>query len=238
MAYFINPGMDVKFQVTTSFDNFLMAENPFRIIIKDQYGRPVKTIRKEDGFWDKDDRFYFVLEKMRRGIYYAYFTGSYDDEDFDDQCATVSDIQELLRVPGSIHGCPCQSGDNILYCNCHRVHYEFVTTVDIDGDECLCGSDGKYILTSDGYRICFKDGIRKQTKDMAKVYLETMTAKEFKQFIEGRNPNGTIDTVPELMDAANGINEGDGTIKEEIDTEVQSSEVERVTPEDLSNFEI
>ena len=72
---------------------------------------------------------------------------------------------------------------------------------------------------------------------MGKVYLDTMTGEEFKQFIEGRNPDGQINTLPEMMDAAQGISDQE-TIKEEIQSEVEESDVERVSPEDLDNFEV
>jgi hypothetical protein len=167
--------MDVKFQVTAAWDNFRLTGDEFEIIIKDQYGRVVDTIRKDDCLWDTDGRFYFTMEKVRQGIYYAWFRGDYEDEDYDDQRATVADIQELLRVPGHVCACPCAEGGDVLSCKCHKVHYRLVTVVSIDGDDCLCGSDGSYILTSDGKRICFKNDKRQQIQDRGKVYLETMT---------------------------------------------------------------
>ncbi len=64
-----------------------------------------------------------------------------------------------------------------------------------------------------------------------------MTGDEFLQLIEGREPNGEVNTIPEMMDAAHGISD-DTTIKDEIEDEVQESDVERVTPEDLEHFVI
>ena len=64
-----------------------------------------------------------------------------------------------------------------------------------------------------------------------------MTGKEFLKKWEGRDPNGVIDTVPEMFDAAQGIGD-DTTIKEEIAEEVEEDTPERVTPEDLANFEV
>lgn len=205
MAYPIYPGMDVKFQVTTEWENFLLTDDAFEIVIKDQYGRVVETFGKDDCLWDTDGNFYFALEKVRAGVYYAWFKGSYEDEDYTDQQATVADVQELLRVPGTVCGCPCQDAGKSLYCKCHKAHYRLVTVVSIDGDDYLCGSDGKYILTSDGHRICFKNDKRKQIRDMGKVYLDTLTAEQFKQLIEGRSQDGTINTVPELFDAVRDV---------------------------------
>ena len=71
---------------------------------------------------------------------------------------------------------------------------------------------------------------------MAKVKMK-MTGEEFLKKWEGRDPNGVIDTVPEMFDAAQGISD-DRTIKEEIDEEVSEDTPERVTPDDLAKFEI
>ena len=62
-----------------------------------------------------------------------------------------------------------------------------------------------------------------------------MTGDEFLQFMEGRNPDGTIDTIPELMDAAQGISDDGTTIKGEIEDEMDENTPERVTPEDLEH---
>ena len=226
--YPIYPGMDLKIQVQTEFLDFQITEDDFEITIRDQYGRIRQRIKREDSFWDSDGRFYFTMENVHRGTYYAYFRGQYEDDDYDKQKATVTDYQQLVVVPD----CSCRKE-----CGCHKVHYQIVWTVSIDGDDYLCGSDGKYILTSDGCRIAFKNEKRKQIENMGKVYLDTMTGEEFKQFIEGRNPDGQIDTLPEMLDAAQGISDQE-TIKEEIQSEVEESDVERVSPEDLDNFEV
>lgn len=238
MAYPIYPGMDVKFQIKTDYNDFQLTEDPWKIIIKDQYGRTVSALDKGDCFWDADGNYYFALEKVRNGmVYFVFFKGSYEDEDYDDQRAAVTDIQRLLAVPSAVCECPCIESRQSLSCKHHRVHYRLVTTVSIDGDDYLCGLDGKYILTSDGKRICFKSDKRKQIEDMGKVVLDTMTGEEFKQFIEGRKPDGEIDTIPEMIDATKGISDQQ-TIKEEISKEVEESDVERVTPEDLEGFEV
>ena len=240
--YPIYPGMDLKIQVSTEFLDFHIEEDDFEITIRDQYGRIRQRIKRDDCFWDADGRFYFTMENVQRGEYFAYFKGQYEDDDYDKQTATVTDYQPLVQVPD----CGCKSQTSNLkpptsnlkpQTSCHKVHYQIVWTVSIDGDDYLCGSDGKYILTSDGCRIAFKNPKRKQIENMGKVYLDTMTGEEFKQFIEGRNPDGQINTLPEMMDAAQGISDQE-TIKEEIQSEVEESDVERVSPEDLDNFEV
>ncbi len=222
------PGTDIKFRITATQSDFQLAEDFFEIVIKDHHGRIRKTITKSDCFWDEQGNWYFLIDDARKSIYYAHFHGRYEDEDFDDQHRDFYDVQELCRV--GYRGTP-------IPCKCkHVIQYEQVYTVSIDGEDYLADCDGKYILTSDGKRICFKNDKAQEIEDMGKVRMQ-MTGEEFLQKWEGRDQNGEINTVPELMDAAKGISE-DKTIKEEIQEEVEESDVERVTPEDLDNFEV
>ena len=224
----IYPNTDLKFRLTTTQPDFQFSEDSFEITIKDQYGRVRYSLTKDDCFWDDLGRWYFVLDNVKKGIYYAYFHGRYEDEDYDDQRRDFTDAQELCRVGylGKTCHCTCE----------HRVQYEQVWTVSIDGDDYLCDSDGKYMLTSDNKRICFKSVKSQQIDDMGKVRMQ-MTGDEFLEKWEGRNQNGEIDTVPEMFDAAQGISD-DKTIKEEIEEQVEEDTPERVTPEDLANFEV
>jgi len=222
------PG-DYKFQVTASQEDFDLHEDSWEIHIKNQRGLTKYRLPKGDCFWDSDGNYYFALENLRPGIYYAYFYGSYEDEDYDDQRRRFSDIQKLIEIglcPSRTRGCKCK----------HVVQYQEVTTVSIDGDDYLCGKDGKYILTSDGKRICFKSEKRKQIDDMGKVVLDTMTGDEFKQFVEGKNPDGRIDTLPEMLDAARGISD-DTTIKEDVDEQINEQlEEQAATDEDIDEM--
>lgn len=239
MVYPIYEGADVKFQITTEFENFQLTEDDFKIVIKDRWGRTRCTIVKDDCFYDSDGRYYFTIENVRNGIYQACFFGKYEDNDYDKQKAVITDKQQLFVVPSCVDGCNC-GNNNQEGCKCqcsHGVHYMLVTTVSVDGEDYLCGSDGKYIFTSDGKRISFKSDLSKKIDDMGKVILDTMTGEEFKQFIEGRKPDGTINTVQEILDATQGIGD-ESTIKQEIEKDIDETEVERVTQEDLANFEV
>lgn len=206
------PGTDKKWMVTTTQQDFHLMRDDFEIVIVDPYRRR-RRIPKEDCFWDSDGRFYFTLENLRAGIYYAAFRGSYEDDDYDKQRRVFTDVQQLIVV-GRCPSVPCCKGR-------HAVQYREVYTVSVDGEDYLCGSDGIYILTSDGKRICFKSDKSKAIEDMGKVRLDTMTADEFKQFIEGRSKDGKINTVPELMDAAEGIDD-DETIQHDVDERIEA----------------
>ena len=222
-------GSDKKFRVTSTQEDFNFSEDYFEIVIKNRWGRVMQKITKDDCLWDSEGRWYFTVENVQTGVYFACFFGSYEDDDYDKQERVFTDIQKLYEV--DVRCCDSKSS-NFGNCKCeHKVHYEEVWTVSIDGDDYLCGSDGKYILTSDGKRIAFKNPKRKQVEDMGKVILDTMTGDEFKQFIEGRNPDGDIDTVPEMMDAARGISDST-TIKEDVEQQMSEHDTENEATDD------
>ena len=56
----------------------------------------------------------------------------------------------------------------------------------------------------------------------------------FKTLIEGKSEDGETNTVPEMIDAMKGINSEETTVKEEIEV----TEVEHVSPEDLTDFQV
>jgi hypothetical protein len=118
----------------------------------------------------------------------------------------------------------------------HKVCYEQVWTASVGGEDYLADCDGNYVYTSDGERIRFtKEDIQEETDDM-KIRMQ-MSGEEFLRQWEGRSPNGEIDTVPELYDAMRGISD-DRTVTEQIEEQVEEDAPERVTPEDLANFQV
>lgn len=206
----IYPGTDLKFRITTTQPDFNLSENNFEIKVKDQYGRVRQTVRKSDCFWDDHGNWYFVMDDVKTGIYFAWFHGRYEDEDYDDQRRDFTDVQELCRVNYHDMSPRCHHR--------HVVQYEQVRTVSIDGEDYLADCDGNYVLTSDGNRICFKSDKEQIIDDMGKVRMK-MTGDEFLQFMEGRDRNGEINTIPELMDAAHGISD-DETIQHDVQEQI------------------
>ena len=207
------PGSDLKFRITTTQPDFNLSEDNFEIKVKDQYGRVRQTVRKADCFWDDQGNWYFVMDNVRTGIYFAWFHGRYEDEDYDDQRRDFTDVQELCRV--NYHAGPRHHHHK------HVVQYEQVWTVSIDGEDYLTDCDGNYVLTSDGNRICFKSNKEQIIDNMGKVRMK-MTGDEFLQFMEGRNSDGTIDTIPEMMDAAQGISD-DETIQHDVQERIDET---------------
>lgn len=229
----IYPGTDIKFRITTEIPDFQLSEGNFRVVVKDGYGRVVANLTKNDCFYDDQGQFYFTIEKVRCGWYFAFFTAYREDEDYDDQTAAYTDSQPLCCVGYCEKHAPqihdCDEGN-------HKVHYEQVWSVSIDGADYLADCYGRYIYTSDGKRIQFSNQTSQYVEDMGKIQMQ-MTGEEFLQFMEGRDKNGEINTIPEMFDAAQGISD-DETIKGEIEDEMDENTPERVTPEDLANFEI
>ena len=218
------PGTDRKFMVTSTQQDFFLTDDEWEITVIDPYRRQ-RRITKQDCFWDSDGRFYFTLEKTLLGRYYAWFKGWYEDDDYDKQTRQFTDGQLLCEA--GTPACRCgreePSGEG---CRCrHVVQYREVFTVSVDGDDYLCGSDGRYILTSDGMRIAFRNPKRKQIEDMGKVILDTMTGEEFKRFIEGYNPDGQIDTVPEMIRAAQGISDEE-TIQQDVQEQIGDNQAD------------
>ena len=229
----IYPGQDLKYRITSKLDDFNLSRDNFEIVMKDRYGAIRCTIKKEDCFYDTEGHWYFALESVEVGPYFAFFKAFIDDDDYDKQKAVFIDEQFLFMVS---HNC-CGSKEKKSKCKCdHKILYERVWSVSIDGADYLADCYGNYVYTSDGKRIQFTNQLSETVDDMGKVKMK-MTGDEFLQFMEGRNPNGEIDTIPEMIDAAKGIGD-DETIKEEIGKEVEEADVERVTPEELDNFEV
>ena len=224
----IAPGTDLKFRVTPHIDDFQIAEDQFKIIVRNQMGRVCYVVHREDCFWDDQGRWYFGLEHVQEGLYEAIFEGKLDDDDYDKQQRVEVDRQ-LLTAVGRYTMPPMPKPDR-------RVDYEQVWAVSIDGEDYLAGSDGKYILTADGKRICFKSEKSQEIEDMGKVKLDTMTGEQFKQFIEGHKPNGEIDTVPEMLGAAKGISD-DETIHEHTEHQIEEElEEEAATNDDIDEM--
>ena len=220
----IYPGTDLKFRITTTQPDFQLSEDWFEIRIKDQYGRVRYTIGKSDCFWDDQGNWYFVMDNVRTGIYFAWFHGRYEDEDYDDQRRDFADVQELCCV--NYHDMPPRCHHR------HVVQYEQVWTVSIDGEEYLCDCDGRYILTADNKRICFKNDKATEIDDMGKVRLDTLTGDQFKKLVETFEPNSEVDTIPELMHAMQGISDNE-TIRDDVQEQMADNSADHTDIDDI-----
>ena len=223
----IYPGTDLKFRVTTEIPDFRLSEDGFGIVVRDRYGRTAARITKNDCFYDDYGNWYFTLEKVRSGWYYAFFTAWREDEDYDGQRAAFRDAQTLCIVGYCEKHAPrihdCDEGN-------HKVHYEQVWTVSVDGADYLCDCDGNYVYTADGKRIQFTNATSEYVEDMGKVMMQ-MSGDEFLRLIEGRDKNGEINTIPEMFDAAQGISD-DETIPQKIQQEIDENQDENEASDD------
>lgn len=147
----IYSGSDLKFSVKIIANGFSMDEDNFFIRVKNQWGQTKYIIQKEDMFQDDNGGWYFTMEDVHRGVYYAVLSADFQDDDYDKFTRTVTNQQYLC----SVDSCGCntkQSSD----CDCTsgmEVAYRQVWTINVDGGTYLADKDGNLILTEDGKRI-------------------------------------------------------------------------------------
>lgn len=216
----IYPGTDLKFKVTATIPDFSFAGNPFMIIVKNSFGRVRYRIGKSDCLFDSEGNCYFPMKCVAEGCYTAFFTGAVDDADFSGLQQRITDEQHLCDV-GRRHcrDSRCQSD--------HQVSYERCYTRNVEGKVYLADKDGNLITTSDDQAIELSAASGQNASgDNSRCKLN-MTGDEFKQLIEGHDPNGEVNTIPELMDAMKGIAE-DTTVRDEIDGTLTEDDLENI----------
>lgn len=205
------PGTDQKFRVTPHITDFLISEDPFDIVVKDQLGQVKYRVTRDDCFYDSQGRWYFTLEHVQEGCYEAIFTAYIQDDDYNKQRAVVVD-RRLLTSAGRYTMPPRPK-------RTPRVEYEQVWAVSIDGEDYLADCDGRYVYTSDNKRIQFTNQLSNDIEETGKVKMQ-MTGEEFLRKWEGRSQNGEIDTVPELFDSMKGVSD-DETVPEEVEQQIE-----------------
>ena len=190
----IHPGTDLKFKVTAVVPGFSMKNHDFTIIVKNRFGQVKYIITRDDTLMDSKGNFYFMMHSVQQGRYYALMTMEREDDNFDEGFQCIVDRQPLCAVGI----CDCrEGGEHVCQTDGVSVAYERVWTVNIDGLTYLAESDGTPILDADGNRIYLSapDG----DEEEAGIRLD-MTGSEVKELLEGRTPNGHVDTLPEALD--------------------------------------
>lgn len=155
----IYSGTDLKFKVEATIAGFSMADNDFLIVIKNRWGQTRQTIKKEECFNDEQGGFYFTVESVTTGAYFAFFTAFIPDDDYDKLTRNVVDKKHLYTVDSC--GCnviqtDCECPPD---CECHqgtlKVKYTQVWTVNLDDGTYLTDKDGNLIIV-DGNRVQLK----------------------------------------------------------------------------------
>ncbi len=190
----IFPGTDLKYKIIASFPGFVIGSHAFRIVLTDVHGRKVKELSKADCFSDSEGSWYFAVENVRKGLLFVRFYAYVPDKDYNKQVRVITDYQLLCAV-ACAPVCRCRHEGP------HDVRYEQVWTVDLDDGTYLADKDGNLILV-DGRRVRFpgeEGGERTVSLDM--------TGNEFKTLVEGRSDDSHINTVPEVFDVMNGLDE-------------------------------
>lgn len=210
----IYAGTDLKYKVTAQIPGFSLKNDMFSVTVKNRWGQVKYIKEKEDMLTDDDGNFYFTLEDVQRGFYYATFNACREDTDFEDDIQNIVDTQPLVKVGQ----CGCEYDEHACETEGAVVAYQRVWTVCIDGYLYLADSEGTPILDSEGNRIYLKS-----TGKVKKAY-ETLdiTAHELNELLTKRNKDGKINTIPEMLDAAGGLPE--------------DTEVELMTEEDADGM--
>lgn len=194
----INAGTDLKYRVETEIAGFNLSDNNFTITVSNRWGQVLKIIRKADMLFDSFGNYYFTLEAVPTGVYYAKLAARREDEDFTDGIQTIVDQRYLVSV-GTEESMVRQSENDGS-----TVAYIRVWTVNLVDGVYLADVYGNPIVDANGNRIRLTDN----TSMTASVKLN-MTAGQLKQLLEGHTANGKIDTIPEMMDSLGGM--GDDT---------------------------
>lgn len=191
----IYPGTDLKFRITAAIPGFDITEHNCSVEISTRRGRVQRVIPKSSMFHDDNGGWYFALENARTGEIFARFNAEVPDRDYNKQVRVITDFQLLCTV-GPV--CPCASSCQ----QTHDVQYEQVWTTNIDGETYLTDEQGNLILTEEGQRIRFTG-----TSEPSRSVTLDMSGNEFKELVEGRSDDGSINTVPEVLDVMQGLDE-------------------------------
>lgn len=192
----IYPGTDLKFRIRAEIPGYDIAQHYCTVELLNRYGKVKKTISKSAMFSDSEGNWYFTVENARTGDIFVRFNAEIPDKDYNKQVRIVTDIQKLCTVGTSLR---CQNSSDMAI---HNVRYEQVWTVNVDGETYLTDEQGNLILTDDGQRIRFSN-----TAMTSRAVLLDMTGDEFKTLIEGRSDDNQINTVPEVLDVMQGLDE-------------------------------
>ena len=260
----IYPNSDLKFRITSNSDRIVLQDIEFSITIKNRYGQAKVFIPKDECFQDSEGEYVFTIESVKKGAHFAYFSGFIDDSDYDKMTQQNTDIQELYVV-GS---CGVNTGGSIYDCEHeHIVKYQRVIEVDVDGGTYLADKDGNLLLTADGRRIQLKqneEDMRKVvqldtlTGDELKKLLEQisqdgkintfpelvsfldevpqgMSLKQYIESIAGGGSQPAYDSVgtEQIKDESIEMEDLSKDVKDTMMTEG-----DRVTPEELADFQI
>ena len=231
----IHSGTHLKFFVSIEADGFLMSRDPWTIEIRDSFHRLALSIDKGECYRDTLGNWYFNMNAVPTGSYIAHTKISIPDEDFDpQQYMVITDKTHVVDV--GLHS--CQKPYRPCHCECETEG--IITTItrvwskSIDGADYLADKDGNYIYTSDGRRIQFIVQNEINDANMGKVQLN-MTGEQFKQLIEGNDPNGQINTLPEALAAMQGISDDGSTIEESMTSNLTDEDMEKWFDDDPTN---
>lgn len=148
----IHPHTNLKYKVEISAEGFSQENDPWNVLVKDQFKRVQFNVDKDDCFRDSEGGYYFLFTDALTGRYDATTTVNIPDDDYDDGYMRIVDRQHFVDVGlcecHHHHKCCCKT-DGVT------VTFTRVFTTNIDDAAYLCDMDGNLILTAEGKRIKF-----------------------------------------------------------------------------------
>ena len=149
----IYPGTDLKYRITSEVPGFSLDTDNFMVQVVDRYGRVRHSISKDECFQDSESQWYFTVEGLKTGVYYARFRAYLPDGDYNKLYRVFTDEQPLCVI-----GFCEQHAPHMRDCDKdqHQIHYEQVWTTELDDGTYLADKDGNLILTNEGSRIQIK----------------------------------------------------------------------------------
>lgn len=193
----IYTGTDLKFKMSASVVGFHLKYDNFCVVIKNRWNQVKYIIEKSDMLTDNSGNYYFMITNVQKGVYYAELTVERNDNDFDSGIQHMVDRQYLVSVDSE------EFFDENTSTEGMAVAYQRVWYVNVGGYVYLAESDGTPILDADGNRIYLRSSGSDESAD---VHLD-ITVKQLKELLEGKNDNGKIDTIPEMVDTLGGMEE-------------------------------
>lgn len=105
-------GTDKKYKVEATLEGFSQDSDDWQVTILNKYGRVIAHLPKQK-MTRAEDGWYFMLNALPAGEYYAIFQARVPDDDFEDGFRDITDKQHLCSIPNG-HCIPVTG----KYCHC------------------------------------------------------------------------------------------------------------------------
>lgn len=196
----IHEGTDLKFRVILCADGFEQSADPWLVEVVNQSGLRVGAFHRGNCLTDGAGGWYVVLESVAAGMYRAVTSADVPDADYEDGFMRLTDVQPLCTVGIKGYARPPRSEGTPL-----SVRFERVLTRNVSGRSYLADESGGYILDSRGERV----ELSRAESGSSPAYRLPVSGRELEAMLMGGGGNGRVDSLRELIDAFQGVEEQD-----------------------------